>query len=259
MPDFFYFIVFFVFGSIFGSFANVIIVRLPEKESIVPSSHCRKCQAKIPWYDNIPIISWLLRWGKCRQCQEVFSARYFIVELLMAILFVLAYLKLGLSFYLFEVLIFIFGAITASFIDLKHYILPDVFTLGGLVLALLGALINPERHFMMAFWGAMAGGGFLYLTAYIFYVVRKKEGMGGGDIKLLAWIGAIMGWQSIPVVLIFACITGTLFALLQSLFTKKSLQEGIPFGPFLCAGALFYVFYDAHTIVQWYLEVSGIQ
>jgi leader peptidase (prepilin peptidase) / N-methyltransferase len=244
---------FFIFGAIFGSFANVLVVRLPESESIIPGSHCRSCKVKVLWYDNIPLFSYLWLRGKCRHCGQKFSSRYFMVELTMAVLFAAAYLKFGLQWYLLEVLIFIFGAVTASYIDIKHYILPDIFTLGGLVLALIGAFLNPNRSFVDAVIGFLLGGGIFYLTAYLYFLVRKREGMGGGDIKLLAWIGALMGWQSIPFVIVFSGFSGGLFGVLRSAVQKGDLGSPVPFGPFLVAGALVYLL-GGHTIVQWYLQ-----
>lgn len=253
LPDQLIAIYFFIFGAIFGSFANVLVVRIPEGESIIPGSHCRQCKAKVAWYDNIPLFSYLILRGKCRQCGKPYSGRYFMVELTMAVLFAAAYLKFGFQWYLLEILIFIFGSVTASYIDIKHYILPDVFTLGGLALALLGAAINPDRSFVDALIGFLLGGGLFYATAYLYFVIRKREGMGGGDIKLLAWIGALMGWQAIPFVIIFSGFSGGIFGVARSMLKQGDMSSPVPFGPFLVAGALVYML-GGHTMVQWYLQ-----
>lgn len=238
-----------MFGAAFGSFANVLIVRMPEDESIIPSSHCRSCKKKIPWYLNIPIFAWLFLRGKCHYCKARIPFRYFLVELLMASFFALTYYVYGLSWYSFEVLIFVFGSLTASFIDIDHMILPDEFTLGGLALALLGAAINPERGFLDAFLGAFIGGGILFAVGYMYWLLRRREGMGGGDIKLLAWIGALMGLSSIPFVLLVSCILGTFHGLYCMLIQKKG-NEGFPFGPAIVAAAFIWLFWGPHTIVQ---------
>ncbi len=241
---------FFVLGSIWGSFANVLILRIPDEKSIVPESRCASCGQAIRWFQNIPLFAWLFLRGKCAYCKTTISVQYFIVELVMSLLFMAAFLKFGLSWFLLEICIFIFASVTASFIDLKHYILPDVFTLGGLAIALVGAALNPERSFLDGFLGFLIGGGFLYLTAYVHFFFRKVEGMGGGDIKLVAWIGAVLGWQSLPFVFFVASVTGLIAGLVRSSLKKGSLHEPIPFGPFLTAAALCYVFLSGPTLVQ---------
>lgn len=251
--SFFYYYIaslFFIFGAIFGSFANVLILRMPEEKSIVPRSQCNHCHQPIKWYHNIPLISWLWLRGKCASCGASFSIQYFIVELTMATLFSLAFVCFGWSWFLLEMLVFIFASVTASFIDLKHFILPDVFTIGGVFVGLIGAALNPERSFWDAVIGCFAGGGFLYLTAYVHYKIRGVEGMGGGDIKLVAWIGAVMGWPAIPFVFLVASISGGLVGVFLSLFFRRSLREPIPFGPFLTMAALVYAFLAEPTIVQ---------
>lgn len=168
----------------------------------------------------------------------------------MAVLFCLAFVVYGWSWFFLEMLLFIFGAVTASFIDLKHYILPDVFTIGGLCLGLLGAALNPERSFWDALIGFLVGGGFLYLTAYVHFLIRGIEGMGGGDIKLVAWIGAVLGWQSLLFVFMVASVTGTVVAVTSASVLKRSLKDPIPFGPFLTGAALVYALADGPTMVQ---------
>lgn len=249
---------YFLLGAIFGSFANVLILRLPDEESIITDSHCRACKAPVGWLDNIPIFSWFILRGKCRKCKAPFSFQYVVVEITMATLFTFSYLKLGGEWYLYEFLIFVFAAVTASFIDLKHYILPDVFTLGGLVIAFAGSFINPERSYMDSLIGLLVGGGFFYAIAYLYFIIRKQEGMGGGDIKLLAWIGALMGWQAIPFVVFFSGLTGGCFGFARTIVKRGGFHEPLPFGPFLVASALIYVL-GAQTIVQWYLEIIGLQ
>ena len=234
--------VLFLFGLIFGSFANVIIYRMPQDMSVVqPRSHCFQCKKTIPWYDNIPVISWLLLLGKCRFCKTTISARYPLVELAMGVLFFLMFWEEGLSWTLLEYLIFSFGLLTVSMIDLDHMILPDEFTLSGILIGLVGAAFNPEREFMSALWGVLLGGGFLWAIAVIYQALRKQEGMGGGDIKLLAWIGALLGWSAIPFVILTSSLVGALVGAVQMRRTRGDLSTAIPFGPFLALGAVIYI------------------
>jgi leader peptidase (prepilin peptidase)/N-methyltransferase len=234
----------FVFGALFGSFANVIIYRLPRDESIVhPRSHCYHCKKPIAWFDNIPLFAWFWLKGRCRNCHTPYSFRYVAVEWIMAILFAAVVYKDGLSWNLLEHLIFAFGLVTASVIDLDHMILPDEFTLGGLILGLIGAAINPDRSLIAAVYGVLFGGGFLWAIAAIYSFLRKQEGMGGGDIKLLAWIGAILGWTSVPFVIISSSLVGSLVGLLLMAKNRKGLSQAIPFGPYLAFGAILYLFF----------------
>lgn len=246
---------FFVLGALWGSFANVVILRWPQGESVVvPRSHCVKCQALIRWYDNIPILSWFLLRGRCRQCQAPFSFRYVLVELLTAALFALAFWKFGWSWTLLEALWFIFGLVTVSFIDFDHYLLPDVFTLSGIVIGLAGAYLNPERSFADALIGFLIGGGFLWALAYFYFLLRKEDGMGGGDIKLLGWIGAVLGWQAVPFVILSSSILGSVVGLAVAYRQKKGMKSVIPFGPYLALAALLYLFAGeelSHSYLSW--------
>ncbi len=247
--------VFFIFGALLGSFGNVIIYRLPEGKSVVtPRSHCQSCGKTVPWYHNIPIFSWLILRGKCFACGTSFSVRYPLVELLMGLLFLLLYVEFGIQWLTLEYGIFIFGLVIVSFIDLDHFILPDIFTLGGTVIGLVGAMLNPQREFLDAFFGVLMGGGFLWLIAYAYWAIKKEEGMGGGDIKLLAWIGAVLGWKSIPFVILVSSISGSIIGILIMLKNKGNLKTVIPFGPYLVLGALIYFLGDP-DLGRWYLNL----
>lgn len=246
---------FWVLGAIFGSFANVVIYRLPAEESVVkPRSRCKECKTPIKWYDNIPILSWFILRGRCRHCKAPFSFRYPLVEILMAFGFLFCYQKLGLSWFLLEALILVFGLITVSFIDFDHYILPDRFTISGMILGLLGGALNPERGFLDSLLGLVLGGGFLWAIAYFYYVFRKEEGMGGGDIKLLAWIGAVLGWKSVPFVIITSSVVGTFVGLAVAYQQKKGLKTVIPFGPYLALGAVLYLL-GGEGLAHWYISL----
>lgn len=253
--DFPFYVLFFVLGAIFGSFGNVIIYRLPKDESVVkPASHCQNCKKGVRWFDNIPILSWFILRGKCRHCGAKFSFRYPFVEFLMAALFAGAFYYFGLSWNLLEALLFIFGLVVCTFIDFDHMILPDEFTLSGIVIGLVGAALNPHREFLDAFLGVLMGGGFLWAMAYVYYLLTKQEGMGGGDIKLLGWIGAVLGWKAIPFVILISAVVGSVVGLAMATRQKAGLKTVIPFGPYLALAALFYLF-GGEAIAIWYLDL----
>lgn len=157
----------------------------------------------------------------------------------------------SINFTLIEYLIFVFGLITASVIDLDHMLLPDVITLPGVVIGLIGAYLNPDRVFLDAVFGVLLGGGCLWLVAYLYFLFRKQEGMGGGDIKLLAWIGAVLGWKAIPFVILAGSLSGSVVGILASFKQKKGLKTVIPFGPWLALGSVLYIFCGS-SFGQWY-------
>jgi leader peptidase (prepilin peptidase)/N-methyltransferase len=243
----------FIFGLLWGSFANVVIYRLPKGESVVrPRSRCPKCQKPITWYENIPLFSWAFLRARCRNCKNPISWRYPLVELITGLLFALIFLKYGYSWLTVEYVIFAWSLVVVSFIDLELMILPDVFTLSGIVLGLIGAALNPQREFMSSVYGVLIGGGFLWLIAYLYLVVRKQEGMGGGDIKLLAWIGAVLGWTAIPFVVLASSLLGLVVGLNLALRNKAGLKSVIPFGPYLALAALWFLL-GGDRIGLWYI------
>lgn len=245
----------FIFGLLFGSFANVVILRLPKGESVVsPPSHCPQCSAPIKWYDNVPVLAYLWLRGKCRACKKPYSARYPIVEFLSGLLFLAVHWKYGLSWTALEYTIFCWSLLVVSVIDLDHMILPDVFTLSGIVIGLVGAALNPDREFMPALWGVLLGGGFLWAIAYGYYVLRKEEGMGGGDIKLLAWMGAVLGWQAIPFIVLVSSIAGSVVGIFLAMRSKAGLKSVIPFGPYLALAAILYLL-GGESLGQWYISL----
>lgn len=251
----------FVMGLILGSFANVCIVRVPEKKSIVwPGSACPKCQKPIRWYDNVPVLSWIFLRAKCRQCGQPISVQYPLVELIMGVLFAAAAYQFGYSFKLLEACILIFGLVTLTAIDLKHLLLPDVFTLPGIVLGLLLSLAAPDRTFLDALFGVLLGGGFFYAIAYLYAVLRKREGLGGGDIKLMAALGAFLGWQSIPYIILVSSLVGSVLGILILLIRRKGLETEIPYGPYIAVAALSYLFQSPPILAElysMYREVFG--
>ncbi len=233
----------FILGLVMGSFLNVCIYRLPEGKSIIfPPSHCPYCQHKIKWYDNIPLLSFILLRGRCRYCHKPISWQYPLVEFISGLLTLFAYQKWGISLNTLFYLIFLYALIVVSFIDLKWQIIPDVISLPGILLGLTASFFLP-LSFKDAFLGVLLGGGILFLVAYGYYLLTKKEGMGGGDIKLLAMIGAFLGWQAIPLVLFIASLTGSITGIIWLIATGKGRYCPIPFGPFLTLGAICVLFY----------------
>ena len=252
----------FVFGAIVGSFLNVCIVRLPKDESVVyPPSHCPNCDVAIAFYDNVPLISYVALGGHCRFCGARISPRYFIVELLMGSLALALYTQFDLSLAFFVSFVFVAALIVISFIDLDVRIVPDVISLpgivAGLVFSLVGRYIINDPFELVpspvsALLGVLIGGGFLLLLAWAYEAFTGVEGMGGGDIKLLAMIGAFLGWPSIPVTLFFSSLGGSVIGLTAMLIKGVGRRYALPFAPFLCLGALLYLFFGKE-LVEVYL------
>lgn len=235
---------FFVTGSVYGSFANVLIYRLQneKKPNLFKRSRCPHCHDSIPFYLNVPIFSWFFLKGKCVACSQKISFRYPLVELMMSLAFSLLFFSIGWKWFLLEALIFIFLLIVSSAIDWDQMILPDSFTLSGIALGLAGAFLNPERYFIDSLLGALIGGGVLLFISYLYYLIRKREGLGGGDIKMMAWIGAVSGWESLFFILMSACFLGSLGGILIILQSnKKMFETALPFGPYLAFSAFFYI------------------
>ncbi len=251
-----YLILFFL-GLLWGSFANVVICRLPEGLSVVrPRSHCPKCKKQIAGYDNVPLLSWFFLRGKCRFCKTSIPIRYPFVEFLMGVLFSTAFHFVGWNWFLLEVLVFLFMLVICSFIDIDHFILPDKLTLPGIGIGLLGAMLNPfeGRTLVDSILGVLLGGGFLWALAEGYAALRKKEGMGGGDIKLLAWMGAVLGWKAIPFIIVASSLVGSVGGLLTGFRNKEGMNAVIPFGPYLVLGALIYLF-GGQSLAIWYLSL----
>jgi leader peptidase (prepilin peptidase)/N-methyltransferase len=237
----------FVLGAVVGSFLNVIILRLPEEKSIVfPASHCPKCQHAIRVYDNIPLISYLFLKGRCRDCGGSISGRYPLVEGLTAILSLLIYWKFGLSLQYLCVFVFTCSLVVITFIDLDHQIIPDVISLPGIPVFFLAAVFVMNLPFLDAFLGFLIGGGVLYSVAFVYELITKREGMGGGDIKLLAMIGAFLGWQSLLFVLLISSFAGAAVGIAIMIAKGRDMKYAVPFGPFLSLGAIAYLFFGAY-------------
>ena len=233
-----------VLGAIVGSFLNVCIYRIPSGESIAfPASHCPACKHPIKFYDNIPIISYIILRGKCRNCDERISPVYPAVELLTAVMSLLLLREYGLSLeYLFSFL-FTCALIVITFIDLKHQIIPDVITLPGIPLFALAAIFFMDVTPRDSLIGILAGGGCLYLVAFIYQLLTKREGMGGGDIKLLAMLGGFLGWQSLWFIIMASSLIGAVAGISAMIYKGKDTKYAVPFGPFLSIAAVAYIFW----------------
>ena len=236
-------------GLSFGSFVNVCIYRLPKnKQVLFGRSFCPKCKKKIKWFDNIPLISFLSLNGKCRSCKKKISPQYFFVELVSGLGFLIIFLSYDnhYSSFLLAILLLIYLAI--FFIDLKHFIIPDVLNYGIIIIAILkNFLPNLNLTFTQDIKLSILGGiiGYLsiWLIIYLYKTLKKTEGMGLGDAKLMAGIGLLFGWQSIPFVLFVSAVLGLLLVMPSLLEKKKTLKSKIPFGPYIIAAGLIYFFY----------------
>jgi len=240
-----------LFGALVGSFLNVVIVRLPEEGSSVvfPASHCPACKKDIPWYDNIPLLSFVLLRGRCRQCGAQISWRYPLVEAFMALMSFALFQHFGLTL-LFPIYFLFCAALTAViFIDFQHQIIPDVISLPGIVIGFVLSFVNPFLTWQDAGLGVLFGGGSFYLVALVYYLLTKREGMGGGDIKLLAMIGAFLGWQSLPFVVFGSSLLGTVAGVWAMIEQRKGGKTVIPYGPFLAIAALLYLFFRREIIL----------
>lgn len=244
----------FLLGAVIGSFLNVCIYRIPAGESIVrPRSRCGACGSPIRWYQNIPILSFLALRGRCAACGAKISWRYPLVEALTGGLFVLLLWRFGPQPFVLVLLLFAAALVTITFIDLDHQIIPDVISLPGIVVGILCSFLLPWVSWSDSLLGILLGGGSLYLVAAGYSLLSGKEGMGGGDIKLLAMIGAFLGWKAILPIVFFSSVLGTLVGVPLMLVKKADGKLAIPFGPFLSAGALIYLLWGP-LIVRWYLN-----
>jgi leader peptidase (prepilin peptidase)/N-methyltransferase len=243
-----------IFGAIIGSFLNVCIIRLPNEESIiVPGSHCPYCHSPIMFYDNIPLISYFLLRGKCRNCKNKISIQYPLVEGITAISSFLLFLKYGVSLSYLFYFSFVAALIVITVIDLYHQIIPDVISIPGIGVGLLSALILPQITFFNSLIGMILGGGSLFVVATLYQWLFKREGMGGGDVKLLAMIGAFLGWESVIITIISSSLIGSITGIIMIIFKGKNFKYAIPFGPFLSLGAVITLFYK-NEILFWYFH-----
>ena len=274
----------FVIGLVVGSFLNVCIYRLPRGENIVsPGSHCPSCLNPIKAWDNIPLLSFLLLKGRCRSCGAPISWRYPLVEGLTGIFFLLILYKFGLGFRSLLYLAFLSALVVVAFIDLEHQIIPHVITLPGIPVGLLSSLILREPVFFDSLAGALVGAGLLYFIAIYGELLLKKEAMGGGDVNLVAMVGAFLGWKKMLLTVFLGCLFGSVIGIGIILKRRKNTEHRaqsteyraqsteyrtqntehrtrtmestrIPFGPFLALGAAVSLFWG-NDLIRWYLSI----
>ena len=280
LPDFVGYVFFFAVGAVIGSFLNVVIHRVPNEESIVfPNSACPKCQKPIKFYDNIPILSWLILGGKCRNCKEKISPRYPAVELLNGLLFLLIFWQFGLSWFLPVSLIFAAAMVALIFIDAEHLILPNVITYPLLAFALLVRIVFPlfltAQYFtdlekfplnylqaypiwlislIGAFLGALVGGGSLWLIGELWKRFRGVDAMGLGDVKMMFAVGALLGWRLTLLSIFLGAFSGAVIGIFVIAKQKeKDFQAQIPFGIFLGLGSIIALLFG-EQLVNWYIR-----
>ncbi|GAB4170320.1 MAG: A24 family peptidase [Geothermobacteraceae bacterium] len=244
----------FILGACIGSFLNVCIYRIPAGESVVkPRSRCPVCGKAIAWYENIPVLSWLLLRARCSGCGVSISWRYPLVEFLTGALFVEVLWIFGFGWGTPVYWVFVAMLVAITFIDLDHQIIPDVISLPGIVIGFAASFLLPWVGWLDSLIGVLVGGGSLLAIALGYQLLTGKEGMGGGDIKLLAMIGAFLGWQAVLPVVLFASLSGTLVGVPLMLAKGEGGKLALPFGPFLALGALVQLFWG-REIFSWYLS-----
>ena len=233
-------------GAVLGSFANVCIYRLPIQKSIVGGrSFCPKCKKKIVWYDNIPIISFLSLNRKCRKCKKIIPIQYFLVEILNIVLFSIIYFIFGISLTSLLLMILAFVFIIVFFIDLKHYIIPNILTFPLMILGFVKSfdpnLNSLFPNYLNSLIGGIFGYGIIWSIIFFYKQIRNKEGMGLGDAKLLAAIGFWFGWISIPFVIFSSSIVALILVIPSLLNKSRKFSSQIPFGPFIIIGCILYI------------------
>lgn len=251
------------FGACVGSFLNVCIYRIPRDESVVtPRSHCPNCGMMIPWYLNIPVLSWLALRGKCVKCKKPIAFRYTLVELLTAMLFLAVFMKWAMPAQMLMLPIPHFaivpaywlvlsGFVLGTFVDFEHFIIPDSVTIGGMIAGPIISSLVPMLHGQEIWWkglldssiGLVVGFGVLFAIAEIGTRAFKKEAMGFGDVKLMGAIGAFFGWKAVLFTVFASSLLGSIAGLLLIAFGGVKMQSRIPFGPYICAGATIWLFW----------------
>lgn len=242
-----------IFGMVIGSFLNVCIYRLPASQSIVrPRSRCPQCGHSIRARDNIPVLSYLILRGRCRDCGVRIPLRYPLVETLSGAFAAMAVARFDFGWQAALMFALIAALLVITFIDLDHRIIPDAITLPGIPIGLAASfgpgLISPSESLI----GILAGGGSLFLVAWGYQLITQREGMGGGDIKLLAMIGAFMGWKGVLFTIFVASLTGTLAGMALICRRRGDMKLAVPFGPFLAVGAIAYLFIGPE-LWSWYI------
>ncbi|MEW6207799.1 MAG: prepilin peptidase [Acidobacteriota bacterium] len=272
VPPFFLGIAVCLFGLVIGSFLNVVIYRLPRGESLAyPGSHCRACNNPVKPYDNIPVVSYLILGGQCRSCKVKISPIYPTIELLVAALYLLLYFNDGLTLRLLADVVFVSLIVPLVFIDLEHKLLPNKITYPGLLVMTVLRVVAPDPwinkstegmfHIVSAEWtvtiigsavGAAVGGGSLWLVREAYYRLKKVEGMGLGDVKMMLMVGAFIGWKLAFLTIFMSSLIGSLVGILIVKLRRGSMKMEIPFGVFLGPAAIISLFIG-QKLIEWYL------
>lgn len=243
-------------GMCIGSFLNVCIYRLPLGHSIVsPPSSCPVCKTSIKWHDNVPVFSYILLRGRCRGCKTPISVRYPMVELLTGLFALITWMEFGWTLSALIFFFFITALLVITFIDIDHRIIPDVISLPGIPVGFAASFVLHDVGWLNSLIGILIGGGSLLLIAWGYQLIRGKDGMGGGDIKLLAMIGAFLGWKGVLFTIMASSFTGTMVGIAMMLRAGKGMKMALPFGPFLATGAILYIFFGTQ-IIDWYFNFN---
>jgi leader peptidase (prepilin peptidase) / N-methyltransferase len=243
MPGWFAIAVAAAYGLVFGSFLNVVVHRLPRGMSLVrPGSHCPACGAPVRWFDNVPVVSYLLLGGHCRACRATISPRYPLVELASGALAAAVVARFGLTLLGLEAMLLVMLLLPLALIDLEHHLLPDVLTLPGIVLGLAGSVAGGFVPLLDSVIGALVGAAVPYAVIVVYRRLRGVEGMGLGDVKLLAMIGAFLGWRGVLLTLGLAATAGALLGLTLIAVGRGRRDTELPFGTFLAGAATVVLF-----------------
>lgn len=246
-------IFFIVIGGLWGSFANVCIYRLPINKNIaLGRSFCTNCKKKIAWFDNIPVLSYLILRSKCRNCKKKISFQYFLVELLSILNFTVIYLLFGITLTTILLIILSLAFLIIFFIDLRHYIIPNFITYPMMILGFIKSfdpnLNSIFPNYINSLIGGIFGYAMIWSIIYFYKQIKKKDGMGLGDAKLFAVIGFWFGWISIPFIIFLSSIIALIYVLPDLLKNSKKMSSQIPFGPFIIIGTIFYLVFQDYFV-----------
>lgn len=243
---------FFMLGGAMGSFLNVVIYRLPLGKSLIrPPSHCPECEKNIRWYDNIPIISYIILKGECRDCTASIPIRYLVVESIIAFVYLYSYIRFGISLELLTFLTFVTLLIPIFFIDLKDLLIPDSLSISGIVIGLILSIFR--GRLIISVVGAVVGAIYILIVIYLGKAIYKKDVMGFGDVKLSAMIGAFVGWANFLLTILISSLLGSIYGIIQIKRGKSSMKSIIPYGPFLAIGGFVTFLFGRWIIVRFFL------
>jgi leader peptidase (prepilin peptidase)/N-methyltransferase len=242
-----------VLGAVVGSFLNVCIHRLPRGKSVVwPASACPACHRNLSWFENLPLVSWLVLGGRCRTCRARIAVRYLLVEAITSVMFVAAWWYYGPSALLVSRLLFGCALLALFAIDLEHQLLPNSITLPGILVGLAFSFFT-DPGWVASLLGILLGGGVLYAIAEVYYRVRHEEGLGMGDVKMLAMIGAFIGWKLTLMTLMMASVAGSIIGVAVITARRGDMKYALPFGTFLAVGAALAAIVGT-PLLDWYLR-----